>query len=125
MKSGNEWQTAPGGHLLRQQGGNRMRNRVMDVQQIKPVSLSQFRHARRKGQRVRRILEERISGYFYLVVEDAGRIGIETDGIGIADEMHLVPPQRELQTQLRSDDPAAPIGGIAGNADPHGSSIIR
>src|SRR5207302_7670580 len=40
---------------------------------------------------------------------------------GVRDEVNLVPPVREGQTELRRDDTAAAVGGIAGDADPHGS----
>ncbi len=110
-------------HLLRQQCRDRVRNRVMHVQQVERVALGHFRHARRQRQAVRRILEQRVIRDFDLVIVDARRPRIEPDGIGVGDEVNIVPAVGQLETQLSSDNAAAAIGGITGDADLHFISV--
>jgi hypothetical protein len=62
-------------------------------------------------------MEERVIGYFYLVVVDAGRAGVQADWIRVADEVHLVSTQRQLQAELRRHDAAPAVCGIARDPD--------
>ena len=71
------------------------------------------------ARRIWRVLEQRIGGDFHLVVVDPGCIRIEPDGIGIGDEMNLMPAQGEFEAEFGGDDAAAAIGGIAGDPDFH------
>jgi hypothetical protein len=64
-------------------------------------------------------LEQRVGGNFHLVVVNPREILIEPYGIGVADEMDFVAARRQFQTELSSDDPAAAVGGVTGNADSH------
>ncbi len=112
-----------GSHLLGEQRGNGVRNRVMHMQQIEPLALGHFRHARGESQRVRRIVEQRVVRNFDFVIVDAGRIGVEPDRIGIADEVNFVPALRQFETQLGRDDSTTAIGGVAGDADAHAPSM--
>jgi hypothetical protein len=91
MQRGDERQPAPGReHLLRQHGGNGMRNGIVYVQHVQTVGFAHFRHARRQRQAIRRILEQRVGGDFHFVIVNPRRARIQPDGIGVADEMHLV-----------------------------------
>ena len=45
--------------------------------------------------------------------------GIQADGIGVRDEVDLVAAVGEFESELRGDDPAAAVGGIASDADVH------
>src|ERR1022692_1110263 len=58
-----------------------------------------------------------------LIVLVINRSRVEPDGVGVADEVDLVAPQRQFQPQFRGDDPAAAIGGIAGDTDVHFASV--
>ncbi len=95
----------------------------MDMEKIELVALSHFGHARRKGERIRRVLEKWIVRDLYLVVVNAGSIRIQADGVRITDEVHFMAAMRQLHAQFRRDNAAAAIGGIARDADPHGFSM--
>ena len=108
-----------GHHLLRQQRGDRMRNRVVDVQQIEIVAGRDLGHARRQRQAVRRILKQRICRNFNFVIMNSREAGIEANGIRVSDEMNLVAARRQFQAELGGDNAAAAVGGITGDADLH------
>ena len=102
-----------------------MRNRVVNVQQIEVVAFGDIRHARRERQAIRRVLEQRIVGNFHFVVVDARNAGIEPDRIRVGDEVNLVAARREFEAEFGGDDPAAAVGGIAGDADSQGSPVLH
>ncbi len=108
-----------GHHLLGQHRGGGMRNRVVHVQQVEIVVFGHFRHARCQRQAIRRILKQRIVGHLYFVIVDAGRAWVQPDRIGVGDEMDVVAAGGQFQAQLRGDDAAAAVSGIAGNSDSH------
>ena len=107
-------------HLLREQRRDRMRNRVVDVQQIEIVSLRYLRHSRRERQAIRRVMEQRVLRDFDFVVVNAGNARIEPDGIRVRDEMDLVAAIRQLQSEFGGDNAAAAVRRITGDPDPHG-----
>ena len=111
-------------HLLRQQRRNRMRDGVMYVQQIEIVALRDLGHARRQRQQVGRVLEQRIAGDLDFVIVDARNAGIEADRIRVGDEMHLVAAIGQLESELGGDDPAAAVGRITCDPDPHGTAAF-
>src|SRR5438045_2997090 len=49
--------------------------------------------------------------------------GVEANGIGVADEMHVVTAVREFEPQLGGHDSTAAVGGIARNPDVHLFSV--
>src|SRR5689334_12080833 len=100
-----------------------MRNRVVNVEEIERVALRDLRHSRRQCERVWRVMEQGICGDFYFVIVNARGIRIEANGIGIANEVHLVTTMGELETQLSRHNAAAAVCGIARDPDPHDSSI--
>ena len=100
-----------------------MRNGVVHVQDIKLMPFGYFRHAGSQRHDIRRVLKERVTGHFHLVVIDSGRIRVEPDRVSIADEMYFMPAVRQFQTQFCRHNAAAAVRGITGDADPHGSSI--
>ncbi len=108
-------------HLLGQQGADGVRNRVVHVQQIQARRLGHLRHAGRQRQAIRRIEEQRIGRDLHLVVVNPGVIGIQADGVGVTDEVNFMPPRRQLHAQLGSNNAAAAVGGVTGDADVHGS----
>ena len=99
-------------HLLREQRGDGVRNRVVDVQQIEVVGFGHVHHARGQRQAIGRILKQRIVGNLDLVIVNARRAGIEADGIRVGDEVDFVPAIGELEAEFRRDDAAAAVGGI-------------
>src|SRR3954463_12248711 len=59
-----------GDHLLGQQCTYRVRNRVVNMQQVERIKLGHFRHPGRKRQVIRRIVEERIMRDLHFMEED-------------------------------------------------------
>ncbi len=57
------------------------------------------------------------------MIEDVGRIGIEADGVGVADEVDLVAAGGEFHAEFGGDDATAAIRGVAGDADAHRFSM--
>ena len=108
-----------GQHLARQQRRDRMRDGVVDVQQVQVVALGHFGHARGQRQRVGRVLEQRVGRDLDLVVVDARSARVEPDGVGVGDEVDLVAAVGQFQAQFGGDDAAAAVGGITGDSDLH------
>lgn len=67
-----------------------MRNRVMDVQQIQLVAIGDIRHPRSQRQAIGRVLKQRVIRDLYFVVVDAENRRIQTNWIGIGDEVNVV-----------------------------------
>ena len=67
-----------------------MWNRVVNMQQIEFVTLGDVRHARSQRQTVGRVLKQRVTGDFNLVIMDARHVRIEPDRIRIGDEVDVV-----------------------------------
>ncbi len=115
-------------HLPRQHRTHRVRNGIVHVQQVQVVQLGHLGHARRQRKVVGRIFEERILRDLDLVKVNARmRLG-EPDRLRVGDEMDLVSAIGQLNAELGGHHSAAAIGGITGNADPHGSpglSFVR
>ena len=107
------------GHLAREQRRDGVGDRVVNVQQIELVGLGDVGHARGESEAVGRVLEQRIVGDFHLVVMDARNVRIEADRVRVGDEVDVVAARGEFEAELGSDDPAAAVGGIAGDADSH------
>ncbi len=106
-----------GQHLPRQHGADRVRNRVVHVQQIEFVDLRDFGHARRQRQIVGRILEQRIARDFHFVIVDVGLRFGQANGLRVGDEVHLVTALRQFQAEFGGDHAAAAVGGITGDSD--------
>src|SRR5438552_5666384 len=96
-----------------------MGNGIVYMQHIQIVILGYFDHSRRQRQTVGRILEQRIGGYFHLVIMDARDAMIQTYRICVRNKMNFVAAVCELETELGCDDAAAAISGIASDADLH------
>ena len=121
VQGGHERQmtAARGEHLPRQQRRNRVRNRVVHVQQIERVVLRHFGHARGQRQIVRRKLEERVTGDGNLVIEDAVVAPAQAEWLRVGDEVDLVAESGQLDAQLRGDNAGASVGGITRDPDAH------
>ena len=108
-----------GEHLTSEQCGDRVRNRVVHVQEVERVDLGDLGHARGKREVVGRVLEERIVRDRDLVIADVFFAAVEAKGLRVGDEMHLVAARRELDAELGGDNAGAAVGGVAGDADLH------
>ena len=69
--------------------------------------------------------EQRVIGDLNLVIVDPGRTGIEADRVRVSDEVNLVPAIGEFEAQVRSDDAAAAVSRVAGDADVQARSWLR
>ena len=126
VQRGDEGQPAHGGqHLLRQQGGDGMRDGVVHVQHVEVVALGHLRHARGQRQAVGRVLEQRVGRDLDLVVVDARRVRVQPDGVGVGDEVDLVAAGGQFQAEFGGDDAAAAVSGIAGDSDVHLASVAK
>ena len=126
VQGGDEGQPPPGReHLLSEKRGNGMGNGVMDVQQVEIVGFGDVGHPRGQRQAVGRILEEGVGGDLHFVVMNPRNARIETNGIGVTDEVDLMAACGELQAQFGGDDAAAAIGGVTGDADVHGRGTLN
>jgi len=106
--------------LLREVRADRMRNRVVDVQDVELLVRRDLGHLRRQRERVRRIrIEQRIRRDRDFVKVHALVQEIEPRRQRVADEVHLVPAPRQREPELRRDHAGAAEGGIAGDADFH------
>jgi len=106
-------------HLLGEHGAHRMRNGVVHVEQVEFVKLRDFGHARRQGQIIGRIFKERIAGDLDFVIMNVGFRSGQANGLRIGDEMNLVAAAGKLKSQFGSNDSAAAVGWITGDADLH------
>src|SRR4051794_5391174 len=100
MEGRDEGQVPDFCHLLSQKGRDRVWNGVMNVKQVEFLPVRNLPHSRSKCQRVGRVVKERVVGNFYFVIKDSGRSHLQTNGRGVADEMHLMTPVREFEPQL-------------------------
>ena len=112
-------------HHPRQQRAHRMRNRVVHVEQVQRLRLRHLDHLRRQRQRIRGMIEQRVSRHLHLMKIDPFVMLGQPDRHGIADEVHLMPPCRQLDTEFGSHHARTAVRGIAGDSDFHGPSWLR
>ena len=105
--------------LPREVGRDRVRDRVVHVQQLDAVGPHRVGHLRGERQRVRRVLEQRVGRDGHLVEGDAGRHAPEPVRQRVADEVHLVAAAGHREAELGGDRPGAAHRRIAGHADLH------
>ena len=91
----------------------------MDVQQIEVIQLRNLRHARGQRQVVGRVIEKRITRDLDLVVVDIWFRSTEPDGLGVGNEMNVMPTLGQLEAQLGGDNAATTVGGIACDSNLH------
>jgi hypothetical protein len=61
--------------------------------------------------------------YFHLVIVNVRQVRIETNRIGITDEMDFVTAGGQLQAKFGGDNTAAAVSGITRDADLHFASV--
>ena len=98
-----------------------MWNGVVNVEKIERIELRDLGHARRQGQIVGRMLEERVVRDGDLVKMDIGLAARESERLRVSDEVDVVAARGEFNAEFGSDDSAAAVGGITGDADLHRS----
>ena len=96
-----------------------MRDGIVDVQQVEAFVGRHVVHLRGQRQRVGRMVEQRIVHHFNFVeVNPFGSLR-HAHGHGVADEVDVVAPRRQLQAELGGHHAASAVGGITGDADFH------
>ena len=108
-----------GEHFARQKRRDGVRDGVVDVEQIELVVVGDLGHARGEREVVGRELKERVIGDRNFVEGDVLLAPAEAEGLRIGDEVDLMAGGGQLDAELGSDDAAAAVGGIAGDADLH------
>ena len=101
-----------------------MGNGVVHVHEVQLVFAGRIVEGHRQSQGVGWMLEEGVTGHLHLVEIDALPVSREAERLVVGDEVHLVPPIREEEAQLRGDGPGASVCRIAGDADLHASSPL-
>src|ERR1700722_1910813 len=110
VKRGDEGQATRGGHGTGQQGADGVGNGVVDVEKVQGFGFEDFEHFGGEGQRVGRMVEERVAGDFDFVKMNVRVVGVHADGRGVADEVDVVAARGELLAELGGDDAGAAGG---------------
>jgi hypothetical protein len=87
-------------HLLGEEAGDGVGDRVVDVEQVEAVFASDLRHLRGQGQVVRRVLEEAVRREVDLVVADVLLELVQPEGQSVGHEVHGVAAPRQLLAEL-------------------------
>src|SRR5882762_4152339 len=96
-----------------------MRDGIVYVEQIKALCFGHFHHLYRKRKRVRRVVEQGITGNFHFV-ELNSLVGVgQTNWRRIADEMNLMAARSQLHSQLGRDDARTAIRRVASDPNLH------
>ncbi len=119
MQGGDERQLLRLRHQPRQQGAHRVRDCIVNVQQVQRNLFRYLNHLRRQRQCVRRMVKQRIRSDLYLVKVDPLVRGAQSNGHRIANEMDLVPTSGQLNPQLGSHHSRAAIRWIARDPNFH------
>ena len=119
MKSGDEREPARRGHGAREHGTDGMRDGVVNVEQVERFGFEDFEHFGGEGERVGRMVKERIGDDFDFVEMDARIVWVHADRRGVADEMDIVAARGELHAEFGGDDARATVSGVTGDADAH------
>src|SRR6201984_2725034 len=90
VKCSNERQAARDGHRARKQGADRVRDGVVDVEQVQRFGFEYLEHFGGESQGVGRVVEERVGSDFDFVEENMRVVQVHADGWGVADEMNVV-----------------------------------
>ena len=112
-------------HLLGEPGGRGVRDGVVHVHQLEFLAQRDLVLLDRQRERVGRVLEQRVVGGHDLVEGHAlGEPAPQAERAGVRDEVHLVPPPREVEPQLGRDGSGPAVGGVAGDPYAHASSAF-
>jgi hypothetical protein len=107
-------------NLLGEMGADRMRNRVVDMENVELLVRRDLGHLRRQSQRIRRVrIEQRIGGHRHFMEVDSLVQTVQTRGESVADEVDFVAAARERHSELGGHDSRAAECRITGDSDSH------
>ena len=87
-------------HLLGEEAGDRVRDRVVDVEELEAVLARHLGHLHREREVVRRVLEQRVARDVHLVEADVLLEVAEAERQAVGDEVDVVAAARELLAEL-------------------------
>jgi len=96
-----------------------MRYRIVHMEQVEIIELSDFRHPRGERQVVGRIVEQGITGDFHFVIVDIRFCTPKPDGLRVGDKVNFVATLRQFEAKLRGDYTAPAVRGITGDSNLH------
>ena len=111
-----------GQHLLRQEGRRGVWHRVVRVDDVEVVLARHLHDPVGERQQVLRLAKQRIGRRQHLMERQPGLELAEPERRLGADEVHLVPAQRERLSELGGDDAAAADGRVTDDSDVHQTS---
>ena len=94
-----------------------MRDGVVHVEDVERLLTADLGKLGGESQGIGRVFEEGIGGHLDLVEECVGMGVGDAEGKRVAEEMDMVSPGRELETEFRGDDAASPVGRVADDAE--------
>ncbi len=106
-------------HLLGEEAGDRVGDRVVDVEELEAVLARGLRHLHREGEVVGRVLEERVARDVHLVEADVLLEVAEAERQPVGDDVDVVAPAGELLAELGRHRPRAADGRVADDPDLH------
>ncbi len=112
-------------HLLGDPGAGRMRDGVVDVQEVESLREHDVVHAHREREVVGRILEQRVVADAHLVEVHAREEVRQPERVLVRDEVDLMAARRERDPEFGGDGAGAAVRRIAGDADLHASTPVR
>ena len=106
-------------HLLGEEPGDRVGDRVVDVEELEAVLARRLRHLHREREVVRRVLEEGVARDVHLVEADVLLEVAEAEGQAVRDDVDVVAAARQLLAELGRHRPGAAHRRVADDADLH------
>ena len=104
-------------HLRAEPGRDGMRDGVVYVEDVERLLAADLGKLGGEGQGIGWVFEKGIGGHLDLVEEGVGMGVGDAEGKRVAEKVNMVPPGRELETKLRGDDAASPVGRVADDAE--------
>src|SRR5262249_44662377 len=90
VQRGDEWQASRLSHGARKMRADRVRNGVVNVENVERLGLEDFDHFCGEGERVWRVIEERVGRDVDFVEENVRVGGIHANRRGVGDEVNVV-----------------------------------
>jgi hypothetical protein len=107
VQGGHDFRRAGAYHFRGEKGRRRMRDGVVDMENIEALRVPHFSHLHRQRQCVVRARKHRRVPHLDLVKMDARAGEIEPDWFGVAEEMDVVSARGQLRPECRRQNPAA------------------
>src|SRR6218665_432012 len=96
-----------------------MRNGIMHMKQLKIVILDHINHCTRQSGLIRRIIEQWISGYLYLVIKNIRNKTIQPYRLLVSNKMHQVSFLGKRLTQFSCENTTSTKCGITDDSYTH------